>query len=367
MTDDLRVALTGATGFTGRLTARALLDRGITPVLVGRDRAKLEALARELGAAVELRVVDPLTPQTTADALADARVVVATAGPFVTAGEPALAYAARHGRRYVDCTGEQPFVRLAMTRYQATAEASGACLVPSCGFESALGDWAASLAAQALGDAELDAIEVVYATRGFGTTAGTRESALRVAAGEGVSRVEGRLVPERPASRWRSVELDGRTRRAGSFPGIEALVVARHVRVRDVRSYMVMGRRTERVAKLALPLLRRMAPLVMPFAEQLARRGGSPVETSRTGARFAVFAEARRGGDLARAEITGTDPYGLTAEILADAAVSLRSLDVASPNRLGAPRTGVVAPSEVLDAAESMARYERFGLRMTVR
>src|SRR5690606_40169500 len=50
-----RIVLFGATGFTGRLTARALVQRGARPVLAGRDRARLEELAASLS--VELPTI----------------------------------------------------------------------------------------------------------------------------------------------------------------------------------------------------------------------------------------------------------------------------------------------------------------------
>ena len=43
-----RIVLFGATGYTGELTARALVDRGEKPVLAARSRDKLERLADEL-------------------------------------------------------------------------------------------------------------------------------------------------------------------------------------------------------------------------------------------------------------------------------------------------------------------------------
>ena len=44
-----RIVLFGATGYTGRLTAEALAGSGSEPVLAGRDRARLQALAGRLG------------------------------------------------------------------------------------------------------------------------------------------------------------------------------------------------------------------------------------------------------------------------------------------------------------------------------
>jgi uncharacterized protein YbjT (DUF2867 family) len=46
-----RIVLYGATGYIGGLTARAMLARGLRPVLAGRDRGRLDALAGTLSAA----------------------------------------------------------------------------------------------------------------------------------------------------------------------------------------------------------------------------------------------------------------------------------------------------------------------------
>src|SRR5437016_5207490 len=44
-----RIVVLGATGYTGELAARALVDAGVRPVLAGRDAARLARLAAELG------------------------------------------------------------------------------------------------------------------------------------------------------------------------------------------------------------------------------------------------------------------------------------------------------------------------------
>src|SRR6185437_8104338 len=44
-----RIVVLGATGFTGRLLAHALVARGLRPVIAGRSPAKVQALSEELG------------------------------------------------------------------------------------------------------------------------------------------------------------------------------------------------------------------------------------------------------------------------------------------------------------------------------
>jgi short subunit dehydrogenase-like uncharacterized protein len=46
-----QIVLYGATGYTGALTAQAMIARGARPVLAGRDQSRLTALAARLGPA----------------------------------------------------------------------------------------------------------------------------------------------------------------------------------------------------------------------------------------------------------------------------------------------------------------------------
>jgi short subunit dehydrogenase-like uncharacterized protein len=39
----------GATGYTGKLTARTARDKGLKPILAGRNETKLKAVAEPLG------------------------------------------------------------------------------------------------------------------------------------------------------------------------------------------------------------------------------------------------------------------------------------------------------------------------------
>src|SRR6185295_6854294 len=96
-------------------------------------------------------------------------------------GEPVIASAAGMGVHYVDTTGEQSFVALAVSRYRATAEARGAAIVPAMAYEIALADWGAHLASEDVGG-NPDAIAIGYFSRGGAATRGTKESALGVLA-----------------------------------------------------------------------------------------------------------------------------------------------------------------------------------------
>ena len=57
-----RIVLFGATGYTGRLAAEAMVERGLKPVLAARSQDKLEALADELGGDLETATADVADP-----------------------------------------------------------------------------------------------------------------------------------------------------------------------------------------------------------------------------------------------------------------------------------------------------------------
>src|SRR5262249_57550257 len=88
------VLLYGASGFTGRLTVAELArhaPEGLRWALAGRDRRKLEA-ARDAAEGparpAEILEADSRKPETVDAAVARARVVISTAGPFAVYGNP---------------------------------------------------------------------------------------------------------------------------------------------------------------------------------------------------------------------------------------------------------------------------------------
>jgi hypothetical protein len=85
----------------------------------------------------------------------------------------------------------------------------------------------------------------------------------------------------------------------------------------------------------------RLAPAVAPVLRAIAGRGGDPAPDATRGKRFAVAAEARGPVGTRRVVITGRDPYGVTARLVAYAAVALRDGDVRS--------SGALAPAEAFD------------------
>ncbi|MFY7904653.1 MAG: saccharopine dehydrogenase NADP-binding domain-containing protein, partial [Burkholderiaceae bacterium] len=137
------IVLYGATGFVGRQTVAYLAAHqeaqasGLRWAIAGRNRAKLEAIQRELHAPQAGVLVADAADTAALDTLArSARVVLSTAGPFALYGTPLVEACVRHGSHYVDITGETPWVKGLIERLHTRAAQQHTRIIPCCGFDS---------------------------------------------------------------------------------------------------------------------------------------------------------------------------------------------------------------------------------------
>lgn len=73
------------------------------------------------------------------------RVLITTVGPYTRYGEHALKACAKNGTHYLDATGEVPWHKKMIEKYEKDAKASGAIIIPQIGLESAPSDLVAWL------------------------------------------------------------------------------------------------------------------------------------------------------------------------------------------------------------------------------
>jgi short subunit dehydrogenase-like uncharacterized protein len=180
---DHDLVLFGATGFVGTLIARHLAEHAPAHLrvgLAGRSRTKLEAVRSELPAAArEWSIIeaDSQDPASLAALASSTRALFTTVGPFAKYGLPLVEACARAGTHYGDLTGEAPFIREAIDRYDDLAKSTGARIVHSCGYDSIPSDLAVLLlhqAAQADDAGDLTDVQLVATGKG-GMSGGTIE------------------------------------------------------------------------------------------------------------------------------------------------------------------------------------------------
>ncbi len=144
-TREFDVTVWGASGFTGRLVVDYLYrtygcDGALRWAVGGRNAAKLtEVLGEVIGAdaaKVPVVIADSSDEASLRSMVTNTRSVCTTVGPYALYGTKLVALCAELGTHYADLTGEVQWMRKMIDTYHGTAEASGARIVHTCGFDS---------------------------------------------------------------------------------------------------------------------------------------------------------------------------------------------------------------------------------------
>lgn len=289
--------LYGASGFTGKLLAREAVRRGHRPVLAGRDRRRLEPLARELG--LEAREVPLGRREALLELLAPAPLVLHAAGPFVRTAPPMLEACLRTRTHYLDITGEVPvFERIFSLGDVARSE--GVLLLPGVGFDVVPTDCLALRLLERLPEARR--LELAFRSPG-GPSAGTARTMLEHLPAGVLARREGRLVRLPTGAGARTIPFHDRPSRCIPITWGDLSTAYRSTGIPDITTLTAAG--------IPPRLLRALGP---PARLLL---GVAPVRwAAQWGIGRYLAGDPRRGGD-ARASLWGRveDDAGGEAEL----------------------------------------------------
>eukprot|EP01062_Namystynia_karyoxenos_P046159 TRINITY_DN3446_c0_g1_i2.p1 TRINITY_DN3446_c0_g1~~TRINITY_DN3446_c0_g1_i2.p1 ORF type:complete len:423 (+),score=106.31 TRINITY_DN3446_c0_g1_i2:78-1346(+) len=158
----LDVVIWGATGFTGKLATAYLSGNnkpfysckvpqpraGLRWGVAGRSKEKLQQTLTEYGApsGTPVFVAEGHDKEAIERFVSQTKVVCALAGPFSKYSNLVVEACVRLGTHYCDITGEVAWHRTLIDRFGEQAARKGACIVPSCGYDSLpsdIGCWCA--------------------------------------------------------------------------------------------------------------------------------------------------------------------------------------------------------------------------------
>ena len=329
------IVLFGATGYTGRLTAEALQKRQAKFLVCGRDPRKLDALAQKTDA-TDIAVAEVGDVNSLTKAIEGARVLITCVGPFVDLGWTAVEAALRAGVHYVDSTGEGTFIGRLIAEKDRLAKAGGIAMAPAFGFDEVPADVTATLASEGL---EKPDVTLTYAMPSTGSR-GTVKSALGIMLSQGPWIVDGerKLIRAGQEMRWAPMPPPLGPRSSVSFPFAEGHLGPLHLDMNSFRLFMMSSRGRRTSMRFGLPAMRvaRATPARKLLDRMVERAPEGPEESLRSRQKWTILGEARAQNGWRNVALTGTDPYGLTAELLATAALHMAAD--------GYDKSGVLSP-----------------------
>lgn len=202
----------GANGYTGELIARETVRQGLKPTLAGRNKAKVEALAQELGLDYKAFGLDNV--DAVAEQLQGFELVMHCAGPFSATSKPMMEACIKAGAHYLDITGEIAVFELAQS-LNSQAEKADIVLCPGVGFDVIPTDCVAAALKEALPDATHLALGFDSRT---GVSPGTAKTSTEGMAEGGKIRKNGKITTVPLAHYVRTIDFGDGKKSAMSVP-----------------------------------------------------------------------------------------------------------------------------------------------------
>jgi hypothetical protein len=327
MTANPTVTVFGAYGHTGRFVVAELRKRGWTPILSGRDPAKLNAIATFSGELIRPATVED--PASLDRARAASATVINCAGRFAVTASPIVEAALRAWIRYLDVAAEVEVAASSFEQFGNRALGAGIAILPAVAFYGGLGDLLVTAAMACWPEA--DEISLAYALSSWKPTAGTRatiQTSKQRRAGQRLVYSNHRMefrTSSAPTVEWKFSAPVGTQTVVAEFTTADSVTIPHHLKTAELRTYMILA-----------PLKDLSDPdLSAPAAVD---------ESGRSSQTFLVEAVARLGNAERRAIARGLDIYAITAPIVVEAAQRVINLRSKEP--------GLFAAGEIFDARD---------------
>ncbi|MCP4048884.1 MAG: NAD(P)H-binding protein [Gammaproteobacteria bacterium] len=261
----------GANGYTGKLIVEQARQQGLRPILAGRNRQVIEAMAAETG--FDSLVFDLEDTPAVHNALEGVSIVLHCAGPFSATSQPMIEACLKNNCHYLDITGEISVFANAEWRSDEARHAD-IVLMPGVGFDVVPTDCLAATLVRVLPAAT--SLTLAFEAGG-GMSPGTAKTSIEGLAGGGCIRRDGKLKWVPLAWRTREIPFEHGKRLAVSIPWGDVFTAYISTGVPDIEVYMS----APPAAILRMKRLRMIKPLLsMHWVQNMMKRR---IEKSVTG------------------------------------------------------------------------------------
>jgi len=222
----------GANGYTGQLIARQAVKRGLRPLLAGRNKESIRAIAAETG--LDSFVFDLEETAALDKALQGVSIVLHCAGPFSATSQAMIEACLKNGCHYLDITGE---ISVFANAHRQSDEARHAdiVLMPGVGFDVVPTDCLAATLVKALPAAT----SLILAFQSGGQMSpGTAKTSIEGLAGGGCVRKDGKLKWVPLAWKTREIPFEHGKRLAVTIPWGDVFTAYISTGIPDIEVYM---------------------------------------------------------------------------------------------------------------------------------
>ena len=303
--------LYGANGYTGRLIVEMARQYGLQPILAGRNKEAITAMAAQYS--LPYHIVRLEDGEAVTEILQHVQVVLNAAGPFKYTAFPLIEACLQTGTHYLDITGEMDVFEMAQ-QYDSAAQQQGIMIMPGVGFDVVPTDCLALFLQNLLPDA--NRLKLACAATGGGVSHGTAMTMLEGLGEGGAVREYGRIVKKPLGHKGFWVDFGPKKLFVMAIPWGDVSTAFHTTGIPFIETYTGIQPRLYKLLKWQ-PLfnwLLRTAPVRRLLKKKIEARSAGPDAAAREKSQSLVWGQASTSkGQKVEARLIGPNGYTLTA------------------------------------------------------
>ena len=298
----------GANGYTGELITRMAVERGMRPIVAGRNEEAITELAETHG--LEYRVFSLDETEKLDAALNEAAMVLHCAGPFSLTSRQMGEACLRTKTHYTDITGEIAVFE-ACAAVDEKANQAGIMVMPGVGFDVVPSD----CLARHLKDRLPTAANLTLAFYGIGRTSHGTQATMTMNIGKGGAvRRDGKIMSVPAAWRTREIDFGEVTKTGVTIPWGDVATAYYSTGIPNIEVYTVAPRSAVKMMKLSryLGWLLASGPIQRYLQGKIPP--GGPTDEERAKGKTLLWGEASdESGNRVEARMKCPEGYTITA------------------------------------------------------
>ena len=302
----------GSYGYTGNLICRLAHEKGLKPLIAGRNEVALKVQSQQYG--FDYVVFEVAETEKLIDTLNTVKILLHCAGPFAQTARPMYDACIKTQTHYLDITGEWNVFEM-FASLDAEAKANGIIVMPGVGYDVVPSDCLALYLKEQLPDA--DSLSLAIFSKGGAMSRGTLLTMNEALGHPAVMRKDGKIVSVPIAEFVKEITLEGKKRTFMNIGWGDIATAWYSTGIPNIVTYSAAPPQTIRTAKLNryLGFFLRI-PFVKAISKgRITKRGNPITEEMRQKATSYVWGEVTNAkNEKKTALLSLPDGYVLTAQ-----------------------------------------------------